>query len=158
MEIPDYISISLLKSRTVCTRESSSYIILLQSFKSSVKSKWLISSRDSPNLYAVFISLSSIVKIIKVVTKKISDKVSPWKMPLFSFTSANVSPPEVNSTFQFFIDFSITLLVLLTTLKIFRHYRMQVWGTMSGFRIVSLGNTQVCHSSLAVFHCHFIYH
>ena len=85
------------------------------------------------------------------MTNKIGDKPSPWKIPLFIFTSPSVSPPDVNSTFQFFIDFSITFFILSATSKRF-------WGTAESryeevcHRLCStLSRQHSSHSSLAVF-------
>ena len=72
-------------------------------------------------MYPAFISLSNIDKGIKIVTNKISDKLSPRKIPLFIFKSPSVSLADVNSYSQFFVDFSVTCLILLTILKILRH-------------------------------------
>ena len=77
----------------------------LSHFKSSIKSEQLIFLLNLPNMYPAFISPSNIDKGIKVLTNKIGDKLSPWKMPLFIFTSPSVSPPDVNSTFQFSLTF-----------------------------------------------------
>ena len=95
-------------------------------------------------MYPAFISLSNIdkVSIYKVMTNNIGDKLSPWKMSLFIFNSSSISPPDVNSTFEIFIDFSITFLILSATFKILRNHAI-------GFLIVYQGNTQLCHSSIA---------
>ena len=75
-------------------------------------------------------SLSNIDKSIKVMTNKIDDKLSPWKIPLFIFIPHSVSLLHVNFTFWVFIAFSITFFILLATLRILRHCRIHVWGTI----------------------------
>lgn len=105
---------------------------------------------NSPNIYPAFISLRNVDRGNKVMTHKIGDKLSLWKMPLFIFTSPGASPSDVSSFFQFFIDFSITFPIVSATFKILSHCRIEVWGTMS--------RQHSSLSSLEVFHHHFINH
>ena len=101
-------------------------------------------------MYPAFISLSNIDKGIKVITNKIGNTLSPWEMLLFTFISLSVSPPNVNSTFQFFIDFSITFLIWLATFKILLalHNPGMRCHTISFFYSLSKQ-----HSSLSFFFC-----
>ena len=86
---------------------------------------------------------------------KIGDKMPPWKMHLFIFTSLSVSPLDVNPTFQSHIDFSHIIshiAHIISNLKDFEALQNPgMKNHVIGFLTVYLGNTQVCHSSFAVF-------
>ena len=69
LQIQNCIFISLLKSLTVYTREWSSCTLFPWSFRSSIKSKWLILLLNSPNMYPAFIShiVTAIIVIILAI-------------------------------------------------------------------------------------------
>ena len=57
---------------------------------------------------------------IIAITSSNGKSVSPWKMPLWIFTSGELFPPAVNSTFQLFIASVMNFMTLLDILNIFR--------------------------------------
>ena len=112
-----------MKIFTVCTIESSSYIILPLRFKSFIKIKLLIFPLNSPSMYPAFISLSNIDKVIKVTANNIRDKMSLlFKMslllphPVFLLL---MLIPQSNFLMLLFLLLLLLLSLLLLSLLLF---------------------------------------
>ena len=65
----------------------------------------LIFSCDQLTLYPTVHFLSMWFSGIMAIMNNKNDRASPWKIPLWIFTSAKILPPAVNSVLQVFMGF-----------------------------------------------------
>ena len=105
--MPNSIAMSWLYIFTACIRVFSSFSFLANSLMLSMYIRWLIFLCDLLSLYLAVIFLSMWLWHHHNYDSN-SDSASPWNMPLWTFASAKLFPPSINSTFQvlmgFFLD------------------------------------------------------
>ena len=92
---------------TVCIRVSSSFSFFAHGLMSSLYIRLLIFSCDLLSLYPAVHFLSMWLSGNVATMNSKGESASPWKIPLWIFVSAKLSPPAVNSTFQVFMVFSM---------------------------------------------------
>ena len=105
--------------------ESSSLSSFPYSFKSSMKSRWLIDSPSLPNMYLAFYYLRTIDRSIKQNSN--SNKLSAWNMPRRILTS----PSAVNIVFQFCILSLMICRILEAIPTICSVSKIEQYGAMS---------------------------
>ena len=128
--MPNPIPISWLNYHTVCIRVSNSFSFLVKSLISSMYVKWLNYACDLLCLYLAVHFQRMWLNGIMAITNSNGDSASPWNMPLWVFTSAQLFPPTVNSTLQICMIFSINCTTWPSILYIFRQF-IQLLGTIS---------------------------
>ena len=124
------IPMSRLYILTVCIRISSSFSFFANSFMSSMYIKWLTLSSDLLTLYPAAHSLSMWLSGIMAIMNSKGDRASPWKIPLWIFTLANL-PPAVHSTLQVFMLLLMKFMTSSDILYILRLFIIQLCGTIS---------------------------
>ena len=124
------IPMSWLYILTVCIKLSNSFSFLVNSLMSSMYIRWIIFSGNFVNCYRIVHFLSMWLSGIIAITNSNGDSASPWKIPLWIFTTAKLFSPVVNYTLQISIVISINLMTLPDILYILRQSITQFSGTI----------------------------
>ena len=98
--------------------------------------KWLIFSGDLLSLYPAVHLLKMWLSGIMAITNSNSDSASPWNMPLWIFTSANLCRPVVVSALHVCMVFSINC----TTFLVFYTFWDSVVSSFGGLLFLILSS------------------
>ena len=115
---------------TVCIRVFSSFSFFANSLMSSMYIKWLTFSCDLLSLYPAVHFLSVWLSGIMAIMNSKGDWASLWQIPLWIFASADLLPPDVNSTLQVSMVLSMKF-ISTDILYILRLFIIQLCRTIS---------------------------
>ena len=120
--LPNSIPISSLYILSSWMMLSNSFLLVANSLMPSMYIRWLDCSYVFTSLFLTVHFLIMWLSRIFAITNSKCDSASPWRIPLWIFTSSMLSPPAVSSTYQFYVVFSIKFMTFSDILCILRQY------------------------------------
>ena len=115
---------------TSCINVSNSFSFLVNNLMSSIYVRYFFFCCCFFFLRCKFLTACAFLSSIIAITNSYGENVSPWKISLWIFSSAEIVPPAVHSTLEFYIVSVFNLIALSLIVYIFREYLMQLSRTI----------------------------